>query len=130
MGRWIEINDNNVFTNLQGTNPHPIIHCICYLPKDIRQEFPMLNSIDLQSSLYIDEVQILDREKLIKLQEELTRLRDITKFKIFIAGVDSKQFYERWKGEESEENFDWHLYQIDKLIQIAIDDDLTVRISL
>lgn len=129
MGRWIELKDHDGNVR-DGTTPHPLLHCIRYLPKHTRNEFPVLTDLDLKSDKWNDEWQTLDKERAKRLKEELQRVRNITRFKEFIDGVDNKKFYEDWKKGEDETEFNQHLDRLEVLIQTAIEKGWMLKIEL
>lgn len=110
--------------------PHPLIYCSKYLPKNLRQEFPIINRLDLHSSKWVDEFQNLDSDKIPSLYLEFKRLRRLTRMEEFLNGLDNKKFLEYWKGDEEESNFNAYLDKIEKFILDAIDNNLELKIYL
>ncbi len=111
--------------------PNPLIYCTRFLPKVVRKEFPMIDGLELHSTKWEDELQILKNEDLSELNSELLRIRNLFQMKEFISEVDNKIFLEYWKGKEVNElDFNNHLDSIENIIKKAIKQKLEIRIYL
>lgn len=129
MGRWIEVRNNDQKIIAQGA-PHLLIYCIKYLPKSARVHFPVLSQLDLNSEQWTYELQVLSIKDIKALQKELKILREIISFQYFIEGVDNQAFYNLWKEDNEEKLFHSILDDLEELIQIAIKQNLEIRIGL
>lgn len=130
MGKWMEA------LNEQGevvieTVPYFLIYCSKHLPKQIKNEFPTLLSLDSKSTKWIDELQILSVNSSVTLNHELSRVRRILNFEEFIPKVDSKKILSYWTTDEYtlddiNEEIDFFMSFLHKAITL----ELEIRIYL
>lgn len=146
MGRWMEVlrrrpphgaestSDEYQGDILGAITPHPLIHAYEHLPKDLREQFPMLKKIRLRSDAYVDECLLLSPEEVRRVEEEYYRLRRLVRGEesLYFSGrrFDGERFMTRWRGWGSAPDFEEHLRRIDRLLQQAVCENAWLLISL
>lgn len=80
--------------------PNFLIYCSRYLPKQIRNGFPILLDLELLSDKWIDELQVFKPDRIIELCGELSRVYRIINLEEFIPGVDAKKILYHWTTDK------------------------------
>ncbi len=105
MGKWMEVLNQKPPYEYPGWEeyeklivkelaPHPIIYCYVFLAKNLRNQFPYLKRLSINSGYYIEEEQLLNPKEVELLLKEFIFLRKLTHREVFIQGFDAKIFYE------------------------------------
>lgn len=130
MGRRMEsINKNEVVVLKMA--PNFLINCSRHLPKQIRNEFPILMDLELSSDKWIDELQIFEPDKISDLNNEISRVYRIINLKEYIPGVNAKKMLDYWisdvyKLSDINEDID----TLKSFFEKAIELELETRIYL
>ena len=74
-----------------------------FSPKKLRDQFPILKRLDLDSENYIDETQVISEFDLNSLQNELLVIKNLISFEYFIEGLDNLKFKQHLLGKTEEE---------------------------
>lgn len=146
MGRWLEVLrrcpphgahstlDEYQDAILGEIAPHPLIHAYEHIPKDLREQFPMLRRIRLRSEDYIDECLLLSPEEVRQVEAEYYRLRRLCRGEepLYFSGrrFDPELFMTRWRRWSSTAEFEVYLRSIDELLQKAACERAWILISL
>ena len=130
MGRWMEsISANGAV--IKEIAPNSIIHCSRHLPRKVRNEFPIIAGLDLDSEKWSDEVQSFEGSEISQLYSEFLRIRRLINMEEFISGLDNKKFLKCWKGEGLKESeFQGELDFLERFIIDAMEKQLKIKISL
>ncbi|WP_132065906.1 hypothetical protein [Aquimarina spinulae] len=80
--------------------PNFLIYCSRHLPKDIRNEFPILLNLDLNSNKWIDELQTFKTDKISELKNEIERVRRILNKEEFTPNLNTEKILKYWTTEE------------------------------
>jgi hypothetical protein len=146
MGRWLAVlgrrpphGEHSILDEyrrdiLGEITPHPLIHAFEHIPKDLREQFPMLKRIRLRSDAYVEECLLLSPEEVRQLEEEYYRLRQLGRGEetLYFSGrrFDPELFMTRWRGIWSAAESEDHLRSIDALLQKAVCEHAWILISL
>ena len=90
-------NKNEVILEM---TPNFLIYCSRHLPKNIRNEFPILLNLELNSDKWIDELQTLNSEKISEMENEIERIYRIINKLEFIPNVESEKILKFWTTDE------------------------------
>ena len=90
-------NKNEVILEM---TPNFLIYCSRHLPKNIRNEFPILLNLDLNSDKWIDELQTLNSDKISVMENEIERIYRIINKLEFIPNVESEKILKFWTTDE------------------------------
>ena len=136
MGRWMEVlsrrpvNGAAALLDEYGDSvigeiaPNPLLHAHRILPTEVRHHFPMLERITLKSSGYDNDAQqiLLEPEDVVELDREFYYLRRLCRGEesLYLAGRPFDYYMTRWRGQNTPEEFESWVSEIERLIQIAI----------
>ncbi|WP_074405780.1 hypothetical protein [Aquimarina megaterium] len=99
MGRWMEALNKKEEVVFEVA-PNFLIYCSRHLPKDIRNEFPILLNLDLNSNKWIDELQTFKTDKISELKNEIERVRRILNKEEFTPNLNTEKILKYWTTEE------------------------------
>ncbi|GAB5534118.1 MAG: hypothetical protein Rubg2KO_03670 [Rubricoccaceae bacterium] len=144
MGRWMEAfsdfpdweadYDERHPLRLADLPPHPLMYAADSLPGWAVEHFPLLSwirpSIKPTKSNYDGEDLWLKTSQVSDLLDEFRHLRRISKRDAFIIGLDGAIVYKNWRGRHSEEEFNGWLDAIESVLEMTIEAEGVVLLSL
>jgi hypothetical protein len=122
--------NNRATHRVHETAPNPLVNAATYLGRNVGKHFPLLQSVNIHSTDYVDEVLWLDAEQSGILLREFHELRKLCRHEAFLKGFDGKMMYERWKGSYEIQEFEAWLDEIEQMIAEATENNYWVRINL
>ena len=130
MGRWMEMR-NRRGEVISEMAPNLLIHASSHLPRPAKSEFPVLTDLDLHSSKWNGELQILNFETAEKLNLELKKISDLLNMKGFIKGVDNRKILKYWTDDDySIDDLNDDINALKIFIEKALDNKFEIRIYL
>ncbi|WP_146647145.1 hypothetical protein [Labilithrix luteola] len=116
--------------------PGPLFLTIEALPPDVQGQFPLLKRIQIDSSLYVDEIQVLEADAVVGVLAELRRLRRICSGQEILDGVDGRAVFDSWRewsatGERYEPGqMNEFVDAIERVLARAVEHHWRLRIEL
>jgi len=130
MGRWMKM-QNKYGDVISEMAPNFLIHASSHLPRPAKSEFPVLTDLDLHSSKWNGELQILNFKKAEKLNLELKKLSDLVNMKEFIKGIDNRKIVKYWTDDDySIDHLNDDISAMKIFIEKALENEFEIRIYL
>jgi hypothetical protein len=130
MGRWMKsVNSQNEV--ILEMAPNFLIYCSKHLPKNIRNEFPILLDLELHSDKWTDELQTFKSEKISEMKNEIERVYKILNRVEFIPNVNTEKTLKLWTtGEYSLKEINDDISALKAFFKKSIEQELEVKIYL
>ncbi|WP_343913792.1 hypothetical protein [Aquimarina litoralis] len=130
MGRWMEALNKKKEIVFEMA-PNFLIYCSRHLPKNIKNEFPILLNLDLHSDKWIDELQTFQSDKIYELKKEIERVRRILNREEFVPNVNSEKILKFWTTEDYKlKDINDDIYELKSFFIKSIEQNLEVKIYL
>ncbi|AXT63057.1 hypothetical protein D1816_22825 [Aquimarina sp. AD10] len=130
MGRWMRaLNKKEEVVSEMA--PNFLIYCSRHLPKNIRDEFPILLNLDLNSDKWTDELQSYKQDKISVLKNEIEKVRRILNKEEFSPKVDSEKILKFWTTNDyTLKDINNDIDNLKSFFKESIEQDLEVKIYL
>jgi len=130
MGRWMEALNKKEEVVFEMA-PNFLIYCSRHLPKNIRNEFPTLLNLDLNSDNWLDELQTFKLDKISKLKNEIERVRRILNKQEFPPNVSAEKILKFWTTDEyALKDINDDINNLKSFLKKSIELELEVKIYL
>jgi hypothetical protein len=127
--------DQDTYTNrkpfrVSEMAAHPLINAATYISRKNKPHFPLLSFINVHSGNYQDEALWANADQTYALLQELKLLRKTCRYEHSIHNFDAGAFYKTWRNEDSDQEFQLWLDEIEQALAIAIENNHWIRLSL
>ncbi|WP_025663485.1 hypothetical protein [Aquimarina megaterium] len=130
MGRWMEALNKKEEVVFEMA-PNFLIYCSKHLPKNIRNEFPILLNLDLNSNDWIDELQTFKSDRISELKNEIERVRRILNNEEFTLNLNREKILKFWTTKEYDlKNINDDINSLKSFFTKSIEQDLEIKIYL
>ncbi|KAA1245789.1 hypothetical protein [Aquimarina sp. RZ0] len=130
MARWMEALNKKEGVMFEMA-PNFLIYCSRHLPKNLKNEFPILFNLDLNSDNWIDELQTFKSDKISGLKNEIEQVQRILNKEESTPNVNTEKVLKFWTTDEYDlKNINDDINNLKSFFKKSIEQNLEIKIYL